>query len=67
MITNNVFALIFAVIMAVYPIALGVYTWINYDQLLDEDSELAKKCGAHMESFHKSRNGKCMAWFAKFR
>ena len=53
--------------MIVYPLALSTYTWINFDQLVDEESDLFKKCGGHMEGFHKSRNGKCMIWFAKFR
>ena len=67
MIINNVFALIFTVCMWVYPVALSIYTWKNFDELVDEESDLAKKCGAHMKMFHKTRNGKCMVWFAKFR
>ena len=41
MIANNVFVLIFIVFMVVFPIALAIYTWKNYDELLDEESELA--------------------------
>ena len=67
MITNNVFVLIFSGCVLVYPIALGIYCYMNFDQLADEKSDLAKKCGAHMKDFHKSRNGKFVTWFAKFR
>lgn len=67
MITNNVFFLIFLVLMFVFPIAQSIFTWKNFDQLGDEESELAKNCGAHMKNFNKSRNGKCITWFAMFR
>ena len=65
--TNNVFLLIFSGSLLAYPIALGIYSYQNFDQMLDQESDLAKKCGAHMKDFHKSRNGKCLTWFAKFR
>ena len=65
--TNNLFVLIFSACVLVYPIALGIYSYRNFDQLADDKSDVAKKCGAHMKDFHKSRNEKCVTWFAKFR
>ena len=49
MLLNNIFCILSFFVVASFPIVLFSLTWHYYDDIMDEESDLCKKFGGHME------------------
>jgi hypothetical protein len=66
MLLNNIFCILSFLVVASFPFVLFSLTWHFYDDIMDDESDLCKKFGGHMEGYHKKRNSKRVVMSSKF-
>jgi hypothetical protein len=66
MLLNNIFCILSLFVVSSFPIVLFGLTWHYYDEVMDEESEICKIFGGHMEGYHKKRNPKRVVMASRF-